>query len=589
MIVVRNDIVVEIKLYQTSFDRAYISILLKIKSFPNLITSLLRLDYNRSKLKKISSNLNLDIVLLHQQMLRFVLLSLLSFSIASAMVGDVTYSSATHFDGANYADGMPAGNGRVVVLAWGNVTDGSIDFYVRSPLAMHTDTQLYTLARISVAVSPNPFLSGTYYNQTISLSDGSITVLGGGTTYDDYLISLKLWVDANSDAVFVESSSRDGSTNFSLLTTINSVRPTSRFTYGPLDFQCQSSSSGPDIFATLPSPAPVGSIAIYHVNDVSSGDTSLFNSSMNIQGLSSLLGTFSDPLDGRIFGLGITGGSGEDGTGTPLTRTSSSSLASAAPSSSFLVTIAVQVDPNAGGDSTKYLQDLSTALVSGPSPSARKAASDAWWSSFWARSWIDLPPSPPPPPRVGVFPCDGSASQTMLYNSTTGEVRLPGNSCFAPNSDGTVVSTGACTSEELWTILPCSASGCNSGDYWVQNKADQRVLGLPGATCPWIDTWTVDNPTGVMKNELWIFNNTDSTLRTLCTACSLQCITTVPPSDKDVPSVLAAQYARTRFIQAVQSRGHAVPIKFNGMLFTSMTGENGPKDIDYRQWGPNHW
>ena len=513
-----------------------------------------------------------------------------SFQLPSAMVGDVTWLSATPFDGANYADGMPAGNGRVVVLAWANTTIGSIDFYVRSPLAMHTDTQLYTLARISVAVSPNPFSSGAYFNQTIALSDGSITILMGGTSYNDYNKSLTLWVDANNDSVFVSAASRDGSTLFSLSTTINSVRPSSRFTYGPLDFQCQSSSSGPDIFAdSLPAPAPDGSIAIFHVNDVASGDTSLFNSSMHIQGLTSLLGEFTDPLDGRIFGLAITGGSGEDGTGTPLSRISPSLLASASPASIFLVSIAILADPNAGGDTTKYLQDISTALVSGPSPSARKAASVAWWASFWLRSWIELPPSPPPPPRVGVFPCDGSASQNMKYNSATGEVRLPGNSCFSPNIDGTVVSSGACTMEQVWSVTPCTATGCNAGEFWVQNNADKRVLGLPGATCPWLDTWTVDDPTGDQKNELWYFNSTDSTLRTLCKSCSLQCVSAVQPSEGDVPSVLAAQYARTRFIHAVQSRGHSVPIKFNGMLFTSMTGNNGPKDIDYRQWGPNHW
>ena len=45
--------------------------------------------------------------------------------------GDVTWLSPTPFDNASYTDGMPAGNGRVVVLAWGDPTGGGISFYVR--------------------------------------------------------------------------------------------------------------------------------------------------------------------------------------------------------------------------------------------------------------------------------------------------------------------------------------------------------------------------------------------------------------------------------------------------------------------------
>ena len=528
-------------------------------------------------------------------LLALSLLASLSFSASvSSSIGDVTWLSASAFNNLNYQDGMPTGNGRVVVLGWANTSLGSLDFYVRSPLAMHTDTQLYTLARVSVAVQPNPFSgAASYFNQTSALADGSITILGGGTSLSDYVVSLTLWVDANSDSIFVTAAARDGVTAFDLAVIVESVRPKQRFIYGPLDFQCQESSSGPDVFVNaLPSPAPSSAIAIYHVNDVSAGDTSLFNSSMHLQGLASLLPSFSDPLDGRIFGLAAVGGAGQDGMGAPLVQTAvNGGLASTAPSPAFLLRLAVLIDTAAAGNVSAWLEGVAGALVNGPAVAPRKTASNAWWAGFWNRSWIELPPSPPPPQRIGVAACGGAdaTAQRMLLNASTGEVRLPGNLCFAPDADGSVIAPGACNSERVWIVTPCTAVGCTQGEFWVRNTVSMRVLGMPGATCPWIDDWTADDPTGVEKNELWSFNSSDSTLRTLCLTCASQCITAAPATQAPIPSLVAAQYARTRFVQAVQSRGVDVPLKFNGMLFTSMVGSNGPTDVDYRQWGPNHW
>jgi hypothetical protein len=540
-------------------------------------------------------------------MLRLLLVSLVllsSFFLLSASVsssiGDVTWLSASSFNGVNYEDGMPAGNGRVVVLGWANISAGSLDFYVRSPLAMHTDTQLYTIARVSIAVQPNPFsAASSYFNQTSALADGSITVLGGGTSFSDYVVSLTLWVDANSDSIFVSVVARDGVTAFNVAVNVESVRAKQRFTYGPLDFQCQASSSGPDVFENaLPTPAPPSAIAIFHVNDVSAGDTSLFNASMHLQGLASLLPTFSDPLNGRIFGLAAAGGAGQDGTGAPLMQTANpGSLASTAPSPAFLLRLAILVNTTAGGDVSAWLQGVAGALVNGPAVVPRKTASDLWWTAFWNRSWITLPPSPPPGQRIGVAACGGAdaAAQRMMLNVSTGEVRLPGNLCFSPDADGEVIAPGPCNSENVWIVTPCTAAGCNKGEFWVRNTVSMRVLGFPGANCPWIDDWTVDDPTGVEKNELWVFNASDSTLRTLCLPCAAQCITAaaaaaaVTAQAPPIPSIVAAQYARTRFVQAVQSRGVDTPIKFNGMLFTSMVGFNGASDVDYRQWSCNHW
>jgi len=84
---------------------------------------------------------------------------------------------------------------------------------------------------------------------------------------------------------------------------------------------------------------------------------------------------------------------------------------------------------------------------------------------------------------------------------------------------------------------------------------------------------------------VFFYNSTDSTVRTRNCNSQYQCLTvnhTYPPSPPPPnTSVLAAQYARTRFVNAVQGGGGVnAPIPFNGMLFTNLAGSN----VDYRQW-----
>lgn len=507
---------------------------------------------------------------------------------------DVTWTTPTPFDGKNYADAMPAGNGDVVVLAWGNATAGGLDAYIRSPRAMHTDATHFTIARLHVEVSPNPFKVGSYYNQTHHLQDGSIVVQGGGSGPDDYTASLTLMVDANAPVVLVSVASRDGVTPLSLTAALTSVRAPTGVTSYQLPFHCNASSVRPDgvSAAPLPAPAPAGSVALWHTNSIADGDPDYRSFSFTLQGLASLLPRFPDPLDGRIFGAGMLGGAGADGAGAALLRTSPTTLVSAAPAPAFLVQVHIRTDEGARGDEAAWLHALAAQMAAGPPPAARIAASAAWWRDFWARSYIAVGDGAGPgaPARVGVFPCGGSNApgQVLTLNATTGEVRLPGGACFAASGDGVVAAP--CAGAKPWLLTPCTAKGCGAGDMWVRQGAEDVVLGIPGATCPWLDTWSIDDPTGVEKNELWAWSLADGTLRTLCKTCPQLCVTAVAG---DAPPSLSAQYARTRFVQAVQSRNapgtSAIPIPFNGMLFTNMAGCNGPNDVDYRQWGPDSW
>lgn len=88
---------------------------------------------------------------------------------------------------------------------------------------MHTDSALYTIARIDVSVSPNPLAdTSAYVNQTHNLEDGSITLLAGGQDFASHTLEVSLYTDANSPTVMVSVSSAEP---VSVGVDIVSVRP----------------------------------------------------------------------------------------------------------------------------------------------------------------------------------------------------------------------------------------------------------------------------------------------------------------------------------------------------------------------------
>jgi hypothetical protein len=376
------------------------------------------------------------------------LLAVLSAALApSPAQYDVSWSSPSA-DELN--DGMPLGNGATVVLAWADVTAGGLSFYVRHPHAQHTDSVQFTLALVTVALSPNPFTTSAYFNQTHHLEDGSVSILAGGTGFDAPDARLRIYVDANSDTVVVTAAAGDGATPLSLNATITSVRSTSENYTNPFD--CYVSSYRPDIVGRLSTAlAPQGSIQLRHENCVSCGDPDLFTYSIKQQGLE---GAFPSPLppsplDGRVFGIGLFGSA--DSSGAPLvSNDAGTALASAQPSPAFTVLLCVRVENVSPRDWESHIGAQMATAAATPED-ARRASHAAWWDSFWARSWITLP------------------------------------------------------------------------------GADANA------------------------------------------------------------SLVVAQYARTRFINAAQSRGVKVPIKFNGMLYLNQRGTKGPLDCDARDWGPDNW
>ena len=241
---------------------------------------------------------------------------------------------------------MPIGNGDVGLNVWAE-PDGDLLFYIGKTDAWDAGQQLLKLGRVRVALSPNPFVAGKPFRQELELRNGRITIRAGeaGQT-----VVLRVWVDANRPAVYVEV---DSEKPVDLQATLESWRKDERVEVAPGD----------------------KGILWYHRNS-----SSILANTLEHQGLASLAGLVSDPLLNRTFGGLLTG----DG----LRPEGKASVKSAEPRKAWQITahILSRQSPSPEAWQGELLAQAATTDAV-PGEQARREH-EAWWGDFWQRSWI---------------------------------------------------------------------------------------------------------------------------------------------------------------------------------------------------------
>ena len=319
-----------------------------------------------------------------------------------------------------HSDAVPLGNGALTALAWPNASAGGVGIYVGHQDAMSSWQELFKIAQLDVALSPSPYAPGAaFFNATHDITSASLLLYLGGSSLADYAVRLRVWADANADALFVEVAARDPASRFSISATVSSVRPPGVWTYSPSFSACHAVSTQPDVLVDpLPPPAALraprpqtpqeavrhasgarrptrrlaaagrlpavgafqpGSVVIYHRNNASDGLA--VAESLTLQGLEALVATTPDFWRELQFGLAL-----DAGGGPALARAGPATLVSAAPAAAFelrATVLAVQTD-SAG----EWLTELSALVAAGGSAQASRAAHEAWWDLFWSRSYI---------------------------------------------------------------------------------------------------------------------------------------------------------------------------------------------------------
>jgi hypothetical protein len=294
--------------------------------------------------------------------------------------------------------GMPLGNGDTQALAWANTTAGGISFYISKNDAVASDTSQYKVALVTLALSPNPFTAGPFFNQTLDISTGTVFVSAGGADASTAAANFSVWIDALSNTLYATVR---GAAPFSVAATLMPVRPAGYAPYLAV-WHCTPTASTADVVVDPPPPSlPGASIALFHANRASDVAGGYVNATLARQGLAAALPTVPDAWTGRRFGLALDGGGGGDGCAA-LARTGPLTLASAAPAACATLRASVRASQGAATDAA-WLDELGAQVAAQPRAPPR-AAHEAHWAAFWSRAFVDAAGALPAPPARAAAP-----------------------------------------------------------------------------------------------------------------------------------------------------------------------------------------
>jgi hypothetical protein len=161
---------------------------------------------------------------------------------------NVVWLSPTSDIGDSFSGSMPLGNGDTQCTAWANISAGGMSFYVAKQDAVHSDTSPFKVALVTIEVTPSPFQSGPYFNQTFDVAAARVVVEAGGNSHSSFALALSVWVDANSNTVYATASAGAGHSQqkFSISVVMTPVRPAGYDRFVP-DWHCSAGSSAADL------------------------------------------------------------------------------------------------------------------------------------------------------------------------------------------------------------------------------------------------------------------------------------------------------------------------------------------------------
>ncbi len=297
---------------------------------------------------------------------RFVSAFVLAAVAACAQNYDVTWDSPSR----DSSGSMPLGNGDIGLNVWVE-EGGDLLFYISKTDAWSSDTRLLKLGRVRVKLTPNPFLKGQPFRQTLRLNEGEIEIEAGPK---DAPVKLVVWVDANAPLIRVEAT---GKRAFRMEARLELWRKTARTLTGAEAVSAYGLEGGPDpVVTTADTVAPNPKHVVwFHRNK-----TSPWPAIMKRQGLENLIAKLQDPLLNRTFGGALIGTGFQKLSPTALRGTTF------ARQHTLTIPILCRQSPT----SQAWLKELSGEILKAsktPIETAREAH-HKWWAEFWSRSYI---------------------------------------------------------------------------------------------------------------------------------------------------------------------------------------------------------
>jgi alpha-L-fucosidase 2 len=338
---------------------------------------------------------------------------------------------------------MPLGNGDIGLNLWVEA-GGDLIFYISKTDAWDELMRLVKVGRVRVKLSPNPFVKGRPFLQTLHLRQGEIEICAGEKATQ---VVLRIWVDANQPVIRIEVKSKK---KFSLEVTSEIWRTETRQLppdelWGAYIYGNMYGYGDPPPATILPDtvvPVQQDRIIWFHRNT-----QSLWPETLQLQGLAKLIKTGVDPLLNRTFGALIEG--------EGLASKDDTTLISAKPQTKYLVSIYVHTNQTDTPEAwVKQITRL-TARIRRKALEKLHTAHLAWWEKFWQRSWIHVQ-------TVGKKNSQQSEVVSLGYALQRFITACAGHGAYPIKFNGSIFKTG---SEGKWADY--RAWG---GPYWLQNS-----------------------------------------------------------------------------------------------------------------------
>lgn len=294
---------------------------------------------------------------------------LLSCPAASAAPGIEPYNVVWKSQSADSWGSMPIGNGDIGANVW--VTpSGELEFYISKTDAFSENNQLLKIGRLALKTTPN-LLDGELFVQELDLRRGLIRIEGRKS---GHRIELDFWIDAFNPAIYIEGKA---STPVSVEIE-NKMWRTARREIAGIERHA--------VYGLYSAPYPLyaepdewveagGDMAWQHRNR-----SSIYEWTLENQGLEELKGCTADPLLDRTFGALVVG--------TGYEKPSCDRLVSGRPDRR--IEVEVIVHSSVARNDRSWLDEVLCLKnrIAKTRIEHRKRRHIDWWNDFWAGHYI---------------------------------------------------------------------------------------------------------------------------------------------------------------------------------------------------------
>ncbi len=277
---------------------------------------------------------------------------------------------------------MPLGNGDIAAGVYA-IENGDLYLLLAKNDAYTYQGDIFKTGRVRISLSPNPFLAGKPFRQTLDLATGSIRIDAAGVT-------LRVWADANRPVYHVE------------ITGPEEMSVTAQPEFWHRFDHCAHNYGAYTLPAAMPAKEPTQDVKLERNGRIlwyyAVGDRSIHADDLKAYNVESMAAKFADPFRFNTFGNLIE---------SPTLALKNGVLTGKGKSVDIRIhALTMQV-----AEPAKWVEAIEGLAAKPADAKADWQNHCRWWSAFWNRSWISVSDNTVPAESRGRLSGQAASSQ----------------------------------------------------------------------------------------------------------------------------------------------------------------------------------